>query len=163
MKKQQKRSRISRSASALAAVVLLLTSLAASGQNVAEPRREQLLNGLKLLIVNRQGDPNVLLKLRVHSGAAFDLAGKEGLTSLLTDAFFDAETRAYVKDELGGRLDVSTNYDAINITLEGKTADFERLAELLRGALLNTQLTPESVTRLREARIKTAREVSLAP
>ncbi len=147
----------------LAAAMLLLPLFTARSQSLPAPRHEQLLNGLKLLLVTRTGDPDVLLRLRIHSGAAFDLSGKEGLISLLGDALFDAETRAFVKDELGGRLEVSTNYDAIDVTLAGKATDFERLAELLRNAVLNTQLTLDVVTRLRDARIKTVRELNLAP
>ncbi|MCA1592687.1 MAG: insulinase family protein, partial [Acidobacteria bacterium] len=163
MKKPQKCSSTRLPAMMLAAMLVLLPLFTAAGQGLTEPRREQLLNGLKLLIVNRQGDPNVVLRLRIHSGSAFDLSGKEGLISLLTDALFNAETREYVKDELGGRLEVSTNYDAINVTLEGKATDFERLAELLRNAVVNTQLTPDIVEQLRAARIKTVREVNVAP
>jgi predicted Zn-dependent peptidase len=69
-----------------------------------EPRREQLLNGLRVLLVSRPADQNVLIKLRVHSGAAFDLAGKEGLTAALADLMFDQQTRDYVTEELNGRL-----------------------------------------------------------
>lgn len=141
----------------------LLLPLMAAGQNMPEPKQEQLLNGLRLLLVYRPADADVLLKLRIHSGAAFDLAGKEGMTALLGDTLFDAETREYVTEELGGRLNVSTGFDAVNITLAGRAADFERLVELLRTAIINTQLTPEVVERLRAARIKTVREISLPP
>ncbi len=129
-----------------------------------EPRREQLLNGLKVLFWNRPGDAQVLLKLRIHSGAAFDLDGKEGLMALLGDALFpDSATRQYVTEDLGGKMVVSTDYDAINVTLTGRAAEFERLVELLRNATVSTRLTPETVTQLREARIKVMRDVSLAP
>lgn len=135
-----------------------------AAQALPEPRREQLLNGFRVLIVNRPGDAEVVLRLRVHSGAAFDLAGKEGTMALLGDALFsDPATREYVTEELGGRLEVATGYDSINVTLAGRAADFERLVELLRGAFVNTQLTPEVVGRLREARIKTVRELGAAP
>src|SRR5882762_6408022 len=50
-----------------------------------QPQREQLLNGLRILMWPRQGDQNVLLKLRIHSGAAFDMAGKAGTMTLLAD------------------------------------------------------------------------------
>ncbi|HVF55181.1 MAG TPA: pitrilysin family protein [Pyrinomonadaceae bacterium] len=165
MKKPQnrfRRQRLGRQFLSLLAC-LLLSGVAVSAQNAHEPQREQLLNGLKLLFVNRPGDPEVILKLRVHSGAAFDLAGKEGTMALLGDALFDAETRQYVAEEMGGRLDVSTGFDAINITLAGRAADFERMVELLRTALLNTQLAPDVVERLRAARVKTVREISISP
>ncbi|MDQ3259095.1 MAG: insulinase family protein [Acidobacteriota bacterium] len=49
------------------------------------------------------------------------------------------------------------------MTLTGRAAEFERLVELLRNATVSTRLTPETVTQLRDARIKVMRDVSLAP
>ncbi len=131
---------------------------AAPARAQAEPRREQLLNGLRILLVSRPSDQNVLVRLRVHSGAAFDLAGKEGLTAGLSDLMFDQQTRDYVTDELGGRIDVTVSYDALDVTLAGRASDFERLLELARNAVMNTQLTPEAIERVRGARLKRLRE-----
>ena len=117
-----------------------------------------LLNGLRILLWSRPADPNVLVRLRVHSGAAFDLAGKEGLMATLVDAMFDQQTRDYVTEELGGRIEVVLGYDAIDITLAGRAADFDRLLELARNAVTNPQLTPENFERLRAARVKSLRE-----
>ena len=139
-------------------ICLLLVSafcVRAGAQTFAEPEQEQLLNGLKVVFWQRPGDPNVLLKLRINSGAAFDLAGKEGTMALLGDVLFpDPATREYVTEQLGGQLAVSTNYDGIDVLVSGKAGEFERIVELLRGALVMTQLTPENVARVREARIK---------
>jgi zinc protease len=143
-------------------LALLLLAPHARGQVTNEPRREQLLNGLRILLVPRAGDADVVLKLRVHSGAAFDLAGKEGLMALLGDALFDAETREFVREDLSGRLEVSTDYDAIHVTLAARATDFERLLELLRNALMNTQLSADVVARLRDARLKGVGETSPA-
>ncbi|HEX8147083.1 MAG TPA: insulinase family protein [Pyrinomonadaceae bacterium] len=144
---------------ALTALVLLCSAwVAAPSQANPEPRREVLLNGLRILLWSRPADPNVLVKLRVHSGAAFDLAGKEGLMATLVDAMFDQQTRDYVTEELGGRIEVVLGYDAIDITLAGRAADFDRLLELARNAVTNPQLTPENFERVRAARIKSLRE-----
>ncbi|HEX8129622.1 MAG TPA: insulinase family protein [Pyrinomonadaceae bacterium] len=129
-----------------------------------QPRREQLLNGLRILLLHRPADPQVLLKVRIKNGAAFDLAGKEGLMTLLSDALFpDAETRQYVAEELNGRLEVNTSYDHIEILLSGRASDFERLVELLRNAVLQMRLAAEDVNRLREARLKAARDTAGQP
>jgi len=137
--------------------------VAAAGQSAPQPRREQLLNGLRVLLLARPGDQGVLIKLRVHSGAAFDLANKEGLMATLADAMFDKQTRDYVTEELGGRIEVTTDYDAINITLAGKATDLNRLLELTRNAVVNTQLTPESVARIERADLMLMRERFLNP
>ena len=125
-------------------ICLLLAALVfarTSAQSTPEPVREQLLNGLTVLFWQRP-DANVLLKLRVHSGAAFDLANKGGTMALLGDALFpDPATREYVAEQLGGKLEVNTSYDAIEITISGKSSEFERLVEFLRGGLVSTPLT----------------------
>src|SRR5260370_41105551 len=127
----------------------------AGAQTFVEPEQEHLLNGLKVVLGQRPGDPNVLLKLRINSGAAFDLAGKGGTMALLGDVLFpDPATREYVAEQLGGKLEVNTSYDAIEVTISGKSSEFERLVEFLRGGLVSTQLTPENVAKIREARIK---------
>jgi zinc protease len=128
---------------------------AATAQPTIDPVREQLLNGLTLFFIPRPGDPNVLIKLRVRSGAAFDTAGKGGVMALLGDAFFpDPATRDYVSEQLGGKLEVATDHDGINVTISGKVSELERLVDLLRGAVLSTQLTAENVARVRDARLK---------
>ncbi|MDQ1523984.1 MAG: zinc protease [Pyrinomonadaceae bacterium] len=143
----------------LVSLCLLPSRTAAQNSVTPAPRREQLLNGLRLLLISRPGDPQVLLKVRINNGAAFDLAGKEGLMTLLSDALFpDAETRQYVAEELNGRLEVNTSYDNIEILLSGRASDFERLVEILRTAVLQMRLAAEDVNRLREARLKGARD-----
>jgi len=142
-------------AAARLTVLALVSALAwfpALGQAAPEPRREQLLNGLRALLVHRPADPNVLVRLRVHSGAAFDLAGKEGMMSLLAAVMFDEEDFRFVEEDLGGRLEVVVGYDAIDVTATAPAKDFPRVIELLRSSLTALQLTPEAVARLRAER-----------
>jgi zinc protease len=134
-------------------ICLLLVALVygrASAQSFPEPNREQLLNGLKVLYAEQPGNADVLLKLRIQSGAVFDLAGKSGTMA----------TREYVTEQLGGKLEVSTSYDGIDITISGRASDFERLVGLLRGAVVTTQLTTENISRVRETRLKQLSERS---
>jgi zinc protease len=127
----------------------------AGAQTVPEPDREQLLNGLRVVFWHQPGDANVLVKLRIHSGAAFDLTGKAGTMALLGEALFpDPATREYVTEQLGGKLEVLTDFDRIDVTISAKANEFERIVDLLRAAVVTTQLTPENVSRLRESRIK---------
>src|SRR5437879_13257506 len=101
-------------------LLVVLVSARTSAQSLPEPVREQLLNGLAILFWQRP-DANVLLKLRVRSGAAFDLAGKGGTMALLGDAICpDPSTREYVAEQLGGKLGVTTSYAAIDVTSSGQ-------------------------------------------
>jgi len=150
--------------SIIAMLCLVLLSTSVFPQTPIEPEREQLLNGLRLLLWPKPGSPEVVLKLRINSGAAFDLAGKSGQMALLGDMLFpDPATMDYFTDEMGGKLGVSVTYDSTTITMVGKASEFEQIVEVLRNALLSTQLTPEVVTRVRDARIKLLRDTSIAP
>jgi zinc protease len=133
-------------------------------QAPAEPEQTRLLNGLRVRLLPRPDDQNVLVMLRVHSGAAFDLAGKAGTAALLGDILFpDPATREYFTEEMQGRLNVSTDYDAITITMQGRAREFERIIEILRTALVSTDLSPANVAKIREGRIKVIRETSISP
>jgi zinc protease len=133
-------------------------------QTAAQPEREELLNGLRLMFWLKPGSPDVTLKLRINSGAAFDMAGRSGQMALLGDILFpDAATIDFFTDEMGGKLNVSVDYDSTTITMVGKAHEFEQIIEVLRNALLSTQLTPEIVTRMRDQRIKLLRDTSIAP
>lgn len=134
------------------------------GQATVEPEREQILNGLRILLWPRAADQNVLIKIRVHSGAAFDIAGKAGQMAILADMLFpDPGTREYFVDEMSGRLEVATDHDSLTITMQGRASEFERIVGILRTALINTDITPENVTRIRDSRIKIVRETNLSP
>lgn len=140
------------------------TGAFASAQVPMEPERARLLNGLRVLIWTRPNDQDVLLKLRVHSGAAFDLAGKGGSMALLGDILFpDPSTREYFTEEMQGRLNVTTDQDSMTITMQGRAREFERIVEILRTALVTTQLTPDNVTKVREGRIKILKDTGISP
>lgn len=129
-----------------------------------EPERNRLLNGLRVVLLPRPGEQDVLVKLRIHSGAAFDLAGKAGSMALLGDLLFpDPTTREYFTEEMKGRLNVTTDYDSMTITMQGRAREFERMIEILRTALVTPPLTPENVAKAREGRIRVIRETSISP
>ena len=150
--------------------ITLLLAMVAASQSVVYPQlsgtpeRFQLLNGLRVLVLTRPADPDVLLKLRINSGAAFDLSAKAGSMALLGDLLFpDPATREYFTEEMQGRLNVATDYDSITITMQGQAKQFEKIVEILRMALVTTQLTPENVARAREGRVKILKDTGISP
>jgi zinc protease len=145
------------------ALCLALISLPISGQSSNEPESQELLNGLRILIWQRP-TPEVVVKLRVHSGSAFDLAGKSGEMALLGDIMFpDATTIDYFTDQMGGKLSVAVNYDSTTVTMVGKAEELDNMLDILRNAVLATQLTPDVVTRIRDARIKLIKDTAVSP
>lgn len=58
---------------------------------LAAPRQEKLLNGMNLLVWNDPNAAKVSVKLRIHSGSAFDPQNKEGTMAMLGDILFPSE------------------------------------------------------------------------
>ncbi len=142
----------------------MVASAATKLQAQSDPQQEVLLNGLRVLIWQRPTEADVLVKLRIHSGAAFDLANKSGEMTLLGDLLFpDPATREYFTEEMQGRLEVITDYDSMTVVMKGKASEFPKIVEILRNALLATQLTPEIVANVRDARIKIVKDTSVSP
>ncbi|MEP6925199.1 MAG: pitrilysin family protein [Pyrinomonadaceae bacterium] len=135
----------------------------AYAQSASEPtRREHLLNGLKLLIWVEPKNPDVTIKLRIHSGGAFDPKGKEGVAALLADSMFPGEqTKLFFEEELGGELKVESNQDFIEITARGRADNFERMLDTVRNGVLNLPLTPENFKKIQAARVKMIEAESL--
>ena len=143
---------------------IFLMAPATFPQAPSEPQREQLLNGLRLMFWLRPGSPDVILKLRINSGSAFDLSGKAGQMALLGDLLFpDPATVDYFTDEMDGKLDVKVTYDSTTITMVGKASEFDRIVEVLRNALLATQFTPEVIKRVQDTRLKLIRDSAISP
>lgn len=141
----------SRRKSLALALIVAFAFSAVAPIKAAPTERARLLNGLSFFLLPQPGASNVSLFLRIHSGAAFDLAGKEGTMDLLARSLFpDENTRTFVEEELDGRMDVMVDYDAINIRLSGRADALETLVELLRNALVtSTQVDAQTLVKLR--------------
>ena len=61
------------------------TTSAGEGQAAAVlpiVKRDSLLNGLQLIVLEQEGTGSVSARLRINSGALFDLAGKGGMADV---------------------------------------------------------------------------------
>ncbi len=131
---------------------------------ISEPRQEKLLNGLKLLVWNEPKAEKITVKLRIHSGSAFDPRGKEGVTALLADALFPNEAqREFFAEDLGGSLDVTSNFDYIQINATGNSDQFLTIIETLATAVTNPQINKEITAKIVSARLEKVKELEKNP
>lgn len=136
--------------SVLFLLILGTATLVSSAQK--GPRQEKLLNGLKVLMWNVPKSDKITVKVRVHSGAAFDPQQREGVMRLLADNIFPNEgAREFFSEELGGSLDVDFNYDYIQVTATAAPEHLLEVLETLAAAVANPQIDKETTTRLRTA------------
>lgn len=137
-------------------VSILLVSTAfcgiASAQKLPEPREEKLLNGLKVLMWPDNKADKVWVKIRVHSGSAFDPQGKEGVMRLLADSFFPNENaREFFTEDLGGDLQVIATYDYIQINASSKPDQLLTMLETLATAVSSPTIDKETTAKVRRA------------
>ena len=143
---------------------ILCAAIAVSGQRPTAPRSEKLLNGMKLLIWNDPSAPNVTVKIRVHSGTAFDPQGKEGVMSLLAESFFPGEgTREFYREDLGGSLDVTANYDFIQVSASSKPDQFLTMLESVATAVAIPTIDKETTPKLVAKRVEKLKELENDP
>ncbi len=147
-------------------ILTLLTGVLALAQTakLPEPREQKLLNGLKLLVWNDPTAKKITLKLRVHSGAAFDPKDKMGAMALLSDILFpNDQSKAFFTEDLEGSLEVTTTFDYLQITATGKSEEVVAMIQTIANALINPQITPETFKVVREARLKKVLELEKMP
>jgi ketosteroid isomerase-like protein len=142
-------------------MIFVLCGLCAgvAAQNLREPYQEKLLNGLKVLVWNDPSSDKVIVKLRIHSGAAFDPKDKMGVMALLSDIIFpDPQTFSYFEEDLNGKLDIHCSYDYIQITATGKADEFVNILDTIRGGVVTTPIDQANFVKVRDARLAKAKE-----
>ncbi len=150
-------------------IVVLIVSLLAPAifsqtPELKKPRQEKLLNGLKLLMWSDRTAPKTAMKVRIHSGSAFDPQGKEGVMKMLTDNIFpNAETREFFAEDLGGSLDITINYDYIQISATAAPDQFLQMVETIAAAVSNPTTEKETTAKLRAALLAKVSELEKDP
>lgn len=151
------------------AILLLLTAalgISADSQKLAAPRQEKLLNGLKLLMWPDNKADKISVKIRIHSGSAFDPQGKEGTMRLLADSFFPNENaREFFTDDLGGDLQVIATYDYIQVNASCRPDQdlFLTMLETLATAVSSPTIDKETTVKLRTALLAKVTEYEADP
>lgn len=152
----------------MALIAFLLSSLAApaifSQTPASVPQQEKLLNGLKLLMWSDQKSDKVTMKIRIHAGSAFDPKGKEGVMKLLAaDIFPNPETKEFFRDDLGGSLEVISNYDYIQINATAKADSFLTMLDTIAPAVSNPTIDKETTAKMKAALLKQVDELEKDP
>lgn len=119
---------------------------------------------MKVLIWNDPSASSVSVKVRIHSGSAFDPQGKEGLMAMLAENFFPNDgTKEFFKDDLGGSLSVTANYDFIQVNASSKTEEFLTMLEAVATAVSNPPIDKDSATKLRDKRLERLKALEKDP
>ena len=133
-------------------MALLSLNALAQKPGSSTPRQEKLLNGLKVVMWNDPAAPEVRVSIRIHGGSAFDPQGKEGVMQLLSDNIFPtAASKSFFSEDLGGNIEVITNYDYIQVNATAKPSNFVTLVETLAQAVSTPTIDKETTAALKQA------------
>jgi predicted Zn-dependent peptidase len=128
---------------------LLVLGTPASVVNRPKPEEIRLLNGLRILVW-RTDAPVVRMRLRIHSGAAFDPRGKEGTMAVLSQVLFpDEQLREFFREDLGGNFFVTYDYDTIQVEASAKPERLLDMLETVANGVINAEITKEATAGLK--------------
>lgn len=128
------------------------------------PRQETLLNGLKVLMWADPGAKDVAVKIRIHSGSAFDPQGREGVMKLLAESIFpNSAAREFFTEDLGGSLEIVTTYDYIQVNASSKPDSFLTMLETLSAAVSNPAIDKETTAKVRDALLPKVKAMEADP
>lgn len=150
----------------LLTLILFAAALLAVAQTTksAAPRQEKLLNNMKLLMWNEPAAEKVSVRLRIHSGAAFDTLNKEGTMAMLADILFPNESvKEFFIEELGGSLSVESNYDFIQISATGNSDQILTILETIATAVTKPTIDKETTAKVRAVRLARIKELEKNP
>lgn len=148
----------------LAFLFLFTPNLFGQTAKVQAPRQEKLLNGLKTLVWSELGTNKVTVKIRIHSGSAFDPQNKEGVMALLGEALFPNEVaREFFREDLGGSLEIISNYDYLQINATANSEQFLTMLETVAVAVTNPQIDKETTRKVRASHIEKIKELEKNP
>ncbi|MGH9839549.1 MAG: hypothetical protein ACREEM_12280, partial [Blastocatellia bacterium] len=107
-------------------------------------RRDNLLNSLQIITLDRAGDP-VKCDIVVRAGAMFDLVGKTGLAALTQTSLLAANPR--LKEELESlqaRIDWGMNWDTTWFHIETPANNFDTVFEIVARLLVVENARPDA-------------------
>jgi predicted Zn-dependent peptidase len=147
-------------------LIVLITTITTFSQNTNSktPRQEKLLNGLKVLMWSDPSAQNVSVKIRFHSGSSFDPQDKEGLMQILAENIFPNDVvKEFFTEDLGGSVEVLTNFDYIQINAAAKPEEFLSLMETLANAVANPTIDKEITAKLKVKQLEKVKELEKNP
>lgn len=121
-------------------------------------RRDNLLNGLQIITLDRQSDALVKCDLVIRGGAMFDLAGKTGLATLTLESLMIVNPR--VKEELeslNAKAEWGVTSDTTWLHLESPTSNFGPALEIVARLLVVENVRPEAFKNALAAQIAKAK------
>lgn len=122
-------------------------------------KRDSLLNGLHLMVLEQRGTGSVTARLRINSGGMFDLANKGGLADLTAGMLLRGGgglTGRNVLDlveQTGLKVNITAGWDSTDITVSGPAETLDTIFELLGRLVITPTFDQKELDSLKAERI----------
>jgi zinc protease len=127
-------------------------------------RRDNLLNGLQVITLERAGDANVKCDLIIRAGAMFDREGKTGLAALTQETLLAVNPQLKEEIEsLQGKIDWGADWDTTWFHIETPASNFDTVFEILARLLVVENIRPDAFKRAHQERLDKVKSVKLTP
>ncbi|HKP13622.1 MAG TPA: pitrilysin family protein [Blastocatellia bacterium] len=127
-------------------------------------KRDSLLNGLPLIVLEQPDTGKVTVHLRVNSGGLFDLSGKGGLADLTAGMLLrgggglSAKNVSDTVEQLGLTVNVTVGWDATDIVISGAKADVDDIFDLLNRMVITPAFDQKELDALKAQRVMAAKQ-----
>lgn len=127
-------------------------------------KRDSLLNGLQLIIMEQPDSGNVTVHLRINSGGLFDLAGKGGLADLTAGMLLrgsvglSAKSVSDMVEQLNLMVRVKVNWDSTDIVISGPKNEFDDIFDLLNRLVVTPTFDQKELEALKAQRINEVKQ-----
>ncbi len=130
----------------------------------SEVRRESLLNGLQVIMLERQDEPKVTCQLVIRGGAMFDVVGKTGLAMMTAAALLSANAQLEQElESLDAKLNWGVTSDTTWFHLEAPSSNLDQVLAILSRLLVVDNVRKEAFEAAQKARLEQLKASQLAP
>jgi predicted Zn-dependent peptidase len=129
---------------------------------LAQPvlKRDSLLNGLPLIVLERRGTGSVSVRLRINSGAMFDLAGKGGLADVTAGMLLRGGGGWTAKDlresvsQSNLSVNITVGWDSTDISVLGPAYGLEGIFDLLSRIVITPAFDQKELESMKVERVE---------
>ncbi len=140
------------------------TSDKAMTTSYTDVNRDNLLNGLQIVTLERATDQSVSCDIVIRTGSMFDLTGKTGLAILTQESMLAANPR--LRDELeslGARIEWGVNWDTTWFHIDTPANTFDSVIEIIARLLIVENIRTDAFKKTVQDHLEKLKTIEVTP
>lgn len=130
----------------------------------SDVRRESLLNGLQVIMLERQDEPKINCQLVIRGGAMFDLVGKTGLATLTVESLLGVNPQlAQELESLDAKMNWGVTSDTTWFEIESPGGNLDQVFGIISRLLVVDSVRKDAFEAAQKARLEKLKTMQLTP